>query len=705
MMRKTTSLSVAAQNVLDALAGPTVIVNADGVITVVNAAWWQFCEGQAQSDGFVGQHYSDVCEPLQNLSDEKTSACRRGVRAVLSGALPGFRFDYQRDLASGVHAYMMSVSPLTGEAGGALITHLDVTEIKAAEAKFKRLLEAPIDALMVVDERGVIAMVNAQMALMFGYTRDELIGQRMDFLIPERFRTRHEGHHRNYFANPHARPMGTGLELLALRKDGAEFPVEISLTPLETDGRTLISAAIRDVSEHKRAEAKVARLGRVLESSLNEIYLFDAETLHFTLVNEGGRRNLGYSMVELRALTPVDLEPEFSKERFENLIRPLRTGEQAALLFNTLHRRKDGTHYPTEVHLQLFKDEKPPLFAAVILDITERVTAERALRESENRVALHVEHTPLAVIEWDVKSFVLTAWNPAAERIFGYRADEVVGKKTTDLLVSKEVKEQLSGVWQGQFEAGGYRSTNRNITKGGRIITCEWYNTLLKNDLGETVRVAALALDVTARQRALEALLTAQEEERGRISRDLHDQVGQSLTAMLLNIKRLEERPGEGKLGHLRELTSKTLEDVRRISRDLRPALLDELGLEAALGRFARELAAQSGVAIDVLARLPERSPRNVEVVIYRVVQESLTNVVRHAEAENASVIITAERERVHLIIEDDGKGFDLAKLSTTDHVGLAGMRERLELLGGSLRIESTLGRGTTVSARVPLGG
>ena len=225
---------------------------------------------------------------------------------------------------------------------------------------------------MVVDERGHMVMVNAQMELMFGYTRETLLGKSMDMLIPKRFHQRHKQHHKNYYDDPHARPMGTGLELFGLRSDGSEFPVQISLTPLETNGQTLISAAIRDVSDYKRAELQVARLGRVLESSLNEIYLFDADTLYFTLVNKGARDNLGYREAEFGALTPLDLKPEFTRESFEALLGSLRTGEKSNLQFNTVHRRKNGTTYPVEVNLQLFKDEKPPLFAAIILDTTER---------------------------------------------------------------------------------------------------------------------------------------------------------------------------------------------------------------------------------------------------------------------------------------------------------------------------------------------
>ncbi len=452
------------------------------------------------------------------------------------------------------------------------------------KTSFEQLLESPMDALMVVDREGRIGLVNARLEAMFGFTRDELVGGGMERLLPERFRARHRGHFAHFFAAPHARPMGTGLELFAQSKDGREFPVEISLTPLTTEQGQVVVAAVRNVSE--------------------------------------------------------------------------------------------------------------------------RHEAARALHDAEQRLALHVRRTPLAVIEWRLEGGLITAWNPAAERIFGYRADEVVGLRRVDLLLVEE-DAQLRAILGGNAEAMSARHTNRNRTKDGRVILCEWYNTLLIDEAGRVTGGAALALDVTARQRAVEALLTAQDEERTRISRDLHDGVGQALAAIGLGLGAVLERPDpagqRSQLVGVKELVAKTLEDVRRLSRDLRPALLDELGLEAAVKRLARELAERSGTEIDVLARLPQRLARGEETAVYRMVQEALTNVARHARAAHASVVLTASDERLHLIVEDDGDGFVPAESAVTTSIGLLGMRERVELLGGSLRLESTPGRGTIISARLPL--
>lgn len=212
-----------------------------------------------------------------------------------------------------------------------------------------------------------------------------------------------------------------------------------------------------------------------------------------------------------------------------------------------------------------------------------------------------------------------------------------------------------------------------------------------------------LAEKEAQRSRLLQALLTAQEEERGRISRDLHDQIGQALTALLLGLDRNLERPDPASLARLKELASITLGDVRRIALDLRPSVLDELGLEAAVRRYARDLHARYGLDVSVLVNLRGRLPRQEETVLYRVVQEALTNVVRHARATSVSVVATARGGSVRLVVEDDGVGFEPDALAPAEMVGLLGMRERLELLGGSLRLESTPGHGCSVHARLPV--
>ena len=332
------------QHFLDALQNPTVIIDQTALIVASNQAWKTFCQ---DAQGFLGKNYLSVFNGVQQQDEQHITLCWQGIEAVLLGQHAVFKFDYLR----GEHHYTMVVTPPTKPFHGAIITHTDSTETFQADAHMTMLLESPIDALMVIDQHGLIQMVNTQMEQMFGYSHAELFGQTMAMLLPHRFRRQHRQHVAGYVAHPRMRPMGTGLELYGLRKDGSEFPVEISLNPLQTTGTPLVSAAIRDVSERKRTEVQLARLARILETSANEIYLFDAHSLCFTFVNQGARQNLGYEAEELSTLTPLDLEPKFKVTSFEKLLQPLRDGTKSSLQFSTLHQRKDGSRYPIDVYL------------------------------------------------------------------------------------------------------------------------------------------------------------------------------------------------------------------------------------------------------------------------------------------------------------------------------------------------------------------
>ena len=339
-----------------------------------------------------------------------------------------------------------------------------------------------------------------------------------------------------------------------------------------------------------------------------------------------------------------------------------------------------------------------PLVSAAIRDISESKATQQALLESQQRVAMHVANTPLAVLEWRTDDGIITAWNPAAEKLFGYLASDVVEKQRADFIIPEDQRNKFETILHGNLSRS--RNTQKNITKEGRLLSCEWYYTLIESS---NKRMAALALDVTAKQRAMNELITVQEEERARIARDLHDHVGQLLTGLNLGLSAAIEKPSQEKLLELKDLASTILQDVRRISGDLRPALLDELGLAAAIKRFTRELVPQGSMTVDILVRVPKTLERDTAIVIYRVSQEALTNVVRHAKALHASVVVTASEDMVQLIIEDDGIGFDPGDVATSEHIGLSSMRERIELLGGIFSIESIPSKGTTIIAELPL--
>ncbi len=220
-------------------------------------------------------------------------------------------------------------------------------------------------------------------------------------------------------------------------------------------------------------------------------------------------------------------------------------------------------------------------------------------------------------------------------------------------------------------------------------------------------RRAAVAVELSQRvaRDALRRVVRAQEQERRRLARELHDETGQALASILLGLKSAEDASDPAQreaVARLRELVVTTLHDVRRLAVELRPAALDDFGLVPALGRLAESFREGSEVELEVESRLgEERLPGEVETAVYRIVQEALTNVLKHAGAKHVSILLTRKNESVSIVIEDDGRGFRPGETSDSG-LGLAGMQERVNLLDGTLAIESSPGKGTTLVVSVP---
>jgi signal transduction histidine kinase len=209
------------------------------------------------------------------------------------------------------------------------------------------------------------------------------------------------------------------------------------------------------------------------------------------------------------------------------------------------------------------------------------------------------------------------------------------------------------------------------------------------------------------RSQLLEKVIEAQEEERKRIARELHDETGQALTSLIVHLKRMNEDcrvPAlEPQMDELRRLIAGTLDGVHNLSLELRPKALDDLGLEAALQRYVKDWRERHEIEVDlvVVGMDEQRLPTPVETALYRIIQEGLTNVARHARAQSVSIMLERRNQRVRAIIEDDGVGFNPEQIGKVERLGIYGMQERVELLGGTLVIESAPGQGTSVFAEV----
>jgi PAS domain S-box-containing protein len=257
----------------------------------------------------------------------------------------------------------------------------DITEQKKTEEKFKALLDSAPDAMVIANENGVIEIVNQQTEKIFGYQRDELIGQLIELLIPQEYHTRHVPHRMKYFKDPNVRPMGAGLELYGLRKEGIKFPVEISLSPIHTEKGTLISAAIRDISEKKKAEEKFKAL---LDSAPDAMVVVNSRG-EIVLINIQTEKIFGYRRDELLGQKVEVLIPErYSNNHVrhrENFFVTARTRNMGAGL-QLFGKKKDGAEFPVEISLSPLQTAEGLLVSAAIRDITEKKQMEDQIREA-----------------------------------------------------------------------------------------------------------------------------------------------------------------------------------------------------------------------------------------------------------------------------------------------------------------------------------
>lgn len=256
------------------------------------------------------------------------------------------------------------------------------------EASILALVDAAPDGILMADEGGRILFVNAQVEELFGFDRQDLLGRSVDDLLPEHLRQVHRAHRTRYRAEPRLRSMGAGLMLYGRRADGAQFPVEISLSPLPTDAGLRVVAVVRDVTERLLTEAAQREVREALDVTRDAVLVLDAETLRFTYANEGATEQVGYSRDELLRMTMLHITPEFTDRQLRELLGPLERGEESSIMFTTVHRHRDGTDIPVEILVQAIPGEghTPQRYVKIVRDVRERIETEERLRHAEQHL-------------------------------------------------------------------------------------------------------------------------------------------------------------------------------------------------------------------------------------------------------------------------------------------------------------------------------
>src|SRR5271166_575770 len=476
----------------------------------------------------------------------------------------------------------IGLNPIETEEGTMVLSAIvvDIAARKAAEfalreseQRFRLVVEAAPNAMVMIDPAGTIVMVNTQAERAFGYSRAELVGQPVEMLVPERFRGHHPELRKTFLADPRPRPMGAGRDLYGLKKDGGEFPIEIGLNPIETDQGTMVLSAIVDITARKAADlalraseqrysAGERRFRQVVEAAPNAMVMID-RTGKIVMVNTEAERVFGHARAELVGRPVEMLVPERFRSRHPELRetfftdarpRPMGAGRDLYGL------KKDGGEFPVEIGLNPIDTDEGMMVLSAIVDITARKAADLALRESEQRYSVLVDGvTDYAIYMVDPNGLV-TNWNRGAQRIKGYPTGEIVGRHCScfyteeDRAANAPERSLAIAASEGRYEAETWR-----VRKDGSRFLADVVIDALKDDSGKLIGFAKITRDITERvqaareleeariglvqSRAEEALRRAQAElshvarvtTMGELTASIAHEVNQPIAAAMLN--------------------------------------------------------------------------------------------------------------------------------------------------------------------------
>jgi PAS domain S-box-containing protein len=622
----------------------------------------------------------------------------------------------------------------------------DLNESVDGRARYRSLLEASPDAMVVVSPNGEIVLLNAQAEKQFAYRRDELLGQDVKNIIPEGFAERLIADGTRTAAEALAQQIGTGIELNGRRKDGSQFPIEIMLSPLESAEGTLVTAAIRDVTEHKNAEKHLAQMEAryrgLLEAAPDAMVVVNRNG-EIVLLNVQAEKQFGYRRDELLGQKVKSIIPEGFAERLiadgtrtaaEALAQQIGTGIELN------GRRKDGSEFPIEIMLSPLESAEGILVTAAIRDITERKRIEDALRDSEERFRLMASGIKdYANVMLDPEGFIVS-WNEGGERLKGFRAEEIVGQHFSRFYSAEDIRKGLPAMElkqakeTGRFEGEGWR-----VRKDGSRFLANIVITALRDEKGKLRGFGKITRDITERRRAEEHLTKTMEdlkrsnEELGQFayvaSHDLQEPL-----RMVASYTQLLAQRYKGRLdSDADEFIAFAVDGCNRMQGLIQDLLsysraganaeaLREISCEGALEKTLRNLrpTIQDSGAMVTHDALPTIMTDETQLI--QVFQNLIANAIKYHGAEPPLVHVSATRNSGNewvFSVRDNGMGMEPQyferifilfqrlhgqKEFAGTGIGLAMCKKIVDRLGGRIWVESQPTKGSTFYFALPAG-
>jgi PAS domain S-box-containing protein len=598
-----------------------------------------------------------------------------------------------------------------------------------ADQQFRLLVSSVTDyAIYLLDGGGRVTSWNPGAERIKGYRADEIIGRHFSqFYVPED-RARGAPEAALARARRDGRFEGEGWRL---RTDGSRFWALAVIDAVRDDAGELVGFAktTRDISERRAMEAR-------LRESEERLRAFTSHSPALMCMKDRDGR---YRFVNDRFLERYSLRLDQVLGRTDAELFPRRQALAAAAHDAAVLARGEPLQYEERAAAsegqRVSLVSKFPVFDAagavvavgvVANDITDRRLTEQALREQRTLLAEAQKVAGLGSWEWDPDTGRVS-WSSELYRILGVLPQDLPPSFENYLERVHPEDRQQSGatVARALMDSRGFSMLERIVRPGGEVRYLRSQGEVVRNERGKPIKILVACVDITEQRHSEAALrqaaqdlhgltrrlVQAEEAERRRLARELHDRVGQSLSALNINLD-IISRESHALTPALRQrlddslgLVDSTLQSIENVMAELRPPLLDEYGLGAALGWHAEEFARRTGVRVAVADRNPAGSKNarpDAAVALFRIAQEALNNVLKHAKATSVRLDVSATDEELILDVQDDGQGFDLAS-ARRGRWGMTTMRERAEAAGGQLHIASSPGEGTRLHARVPL--